>query len=132
MARKPNLAERRYLWRFWPAMALYVAAMVGGKLLFRHTQPSGLAAYAVAVVPALAIVAVIVAMGLYLAEETDEYLRLQQAKATLLGAGVTLSVATLWGFLEDFGLAPHAPAYWGFIVFCFAMGLARCVAKVRG
>lgn len=132
MTRKLNPAEKRYLTRFFPAMIAYVAVMAFEKILFRDAAPSTAAAWALATAPAVPILGLIAAMGLYLAEETDEYLRLQHAKATLIATGLTLSVATVWGFLEDFKLVPHAPAYWAFVVFCAGLGLARGLIKARG
>jgi hypothetical protein len=132
MPRTLNPAEKRYLTRFFPAMVAYLAVMAGEHILFAGIQPSAAVAWALAIAPAIPILGVIAAMGLYLTDETDEYLRLQHAKATLLAAGITLSVATVWGFLEDFRLVAHVPAYWGFVVFCGALGLARCLIKVRG
>jgi hypothetical protein len=130
MPRKLNPAERRYLSRFAPAMIAYVAVMAFEKILFRDAHPQGLLAYVMAIAPAIPIIGVIAAMTLYLSDETDEYLRLQHAKAMIIAAGATLSIATVWGFMEDFGLVPHVPAYWAFILFGAALALARGVVKL--
>jgi hypothetical protein len=127
MFRKPNLAEKRYLARFMPCMIAYMAFEA---ILFRDAHPQGLLAYAMAIAPALAIIGVIVAMSLYLVDEMDEYLRVQHARSVIVATGLTLSVATVWGFLEDYGLAPHVQAYWGFVVFMGMLGLARCLIKL--
>lgn len=130
MPRKLNLAEKRYLSRFAPCMIAYVAVIAFEKILFRDAHPQGVLAYAMAVAPAIPIVGIVAAMSLYLADETDEYLRAQHAKAIVIATGLTLSIATVWGFLEDFGLVPHALAYWAFIVFMAMLALARGVIKM--
>jgi hypothetical protein len=132
MPRTLNPAEKRYLTRLFPAMIAYVAVMAFEHILFADATPSVPLAWALAIAPAVPILGVIAAMGFYLVDETDEYLRLQHAKASLLATGLMLGVATVWGFLEDFHLVAHAPGYWAFVVFCGALGLARCLIKVRG
>ena len=132
MSRKLNTAEKRYLGRLFPAMIAYVAVMAFEHILFADVTPSVPLAWALAIAPAIPILGVIAAMGFYLVDETDEYLRLQHAKATILATGLTLGVATVWGFLEDSHLVAHAPAYWAFVVFCGSLGLARCLIKVTG
>ena len=123
-------AGRRYLQRFTPAMVACVVAILGVTWWVRHAPPTGPLLYAAAVLPALPLLVVIWAMGRYLVEETDEYLRARQVQSILWGAGVTLAIATVWGFLESYADVPHAPAYYAFIVFCAAMGVAQCAAKL--
>ena len=69
-------AGRRYLMRFTPAMIAYVVVLftVVWALKPAHA-PTGPVVYALAVLPALPILAVIWAMGRFIVEETDEYLR---------------------------------------------------------
>ena len=130
MSRKSNPAEKRYLARFLPCIIAYTAVMAFERILFRDAHPQGVLAYVMAIAPALPIVGIVVAMSLYLADETDEYLRLQHAKAIVVATGVTLSIATVWGFMEDYGLVPHVLAYWGFIVFMAVLAIARGVIKM--
>jgi hypothetical protein len=49
----------------------------------------------------------------------------------LVASGSLLVVATIRGFLEEFGLAPHLPAYWCFIVWCFGLGVGAVWNKFR-
>ena len=125
-----SLAGRKYLQRFAPAMTAYVVAMLGVTWWVKHAPPDGPLLYVAAVLPALPLLVVIWAMGRYLVEETDEYQRARRVQSILWGAGVTLAIATVWGFLESFTTVPHVPAYYAFIVFCLAMGLAQITAKV--
>lgn len=131
MAQKMSPAMRRYMLRFIPAMLAYVVVLTGSILTFEHLRPTGPLLWAVAVAPALPIIAVIAIMGLYLVEETDEFQRGMSAQALLWGMGITLAAATVWGFLENFGLVAHMPAYLAFPVFCGAFGLAQPLVRWR-
>lgn len=124
-------AGRRYLARFAPAMAAYVAAILGVAAWFRHAPPTGALAFGAAVLPAAPILAIIWAMGRYLVEETDEYLRARLVEAMLWAVGATLAITTVWGFLQSFGLTAAPPLYLVFVLFCAALGLAQCVLKLR-
>jgi undecaprenyl pyrophosphate phosphatase UppP len=91
---------------------------------------SGWTLYAVAVAPALFILGVIWAMGMYLVEETDEYIRMRLVRAMMVATGITLAIASVWGFLEQLADLVHVPAYYGFVIWCGAMGLAQLWFKV--
>jgi hypothetical protein len=43
----------------------------------------------------------------------------------LWGIGITLALATVWGFLENADLVPHLSSFLMFPLFCGAMGLAQ-------
>ncbi|MBU4433760.1 MAG: hypothetical protein KKC14_05005 [Alphaproteobacteria bacterium] len=122
---------RRYLARFVPAMLAYVGVLVGSLWVIRHLAPTGPLLWALAVAPALPVIAVIAIMGLYLMEETDEFLRSVLAQSMLWGIGVTLTVTTAWGFLENADLLPHPPLYLIFPLFCASMGLAQPLVRWR-
>jgi hypothetical protein len=124
-------AAKRYLIRFFPAMAAYVGVLFASIWLIRHENPQGLLLWALAIAPALPIIAVIAIMGLYLVEETDEFVRAMLVQAMLWGIGVTLAGCTAWGFLENVNLVPHLPLYLVFPIFCAAMGLAQPIVRWR-
>ena len=126
MSSRTTPAGRRYLRRFWPAMSAYMVLLFAAAWMFKHHPPApGPALYALAVLPALPLLVVIWAIGRFLVEETDEYLRARQVEAVLWATGLTLAATTVWGFLEVAGAAPHAPAYEAFVVFCVCLGLVQ-------
>ena len=84
-------------------------------------RPRGLAPFPGGGAPALPIVGVIYVMGRFIAEQKDEYLRLVMVRQTLFAMGFTLVVCTVWGFLEAYGLVPHVPAYFVFVLFCLGL-----------
>ncbi|WP_294297924.1 hypothetical protein [uncultured Sphingomonas sp.] len=129
--RSNTLAGRRYLRRFWPTMLAYVAALFFAVWATKNWQPDGALLVALSILPALPIIAVIGVIGLYIVEERDEFIRARAVQAMLIGMGFMLAVASAWGFLEDGGVVPHAPAYWAFILWCLGWGIAQCVQSLR-
>ena len=105
MARTP--AWKRYNWRsIWLSMA-YAVFLIGAVYGFKHRLIPNPLTYLVAILPALPIIGLFVAMGRYLAEEQDEYVRMLMVRQTLWASGFALSCATIWGFLENFDLVGH-------------------------
>ena len=129
--RSTTAAGRRYLKRFWPTMLGYVAALFFATWAIKTWQPSGAPLVALAILPALPFIGGLAGIGLYLVEETDEYLRARIVQAMLIGLGLMLAVATAWGFMEEAGVVPHAPAYFAFILWCAGWGAAQCVQGLR-
>lgn len=124
-------AMKRYLARFLPMMALYVAVLTTAAWTFHHHPPLGWTKYLLAAAPALPLIGVVVVMGLYLIEERDEFLRETMVQAMLISIGVTLAVTTVWGFLETYAGVAHMPGYSAFIIFCLTLGPARPLAAWR-
>lgn len=106
-------AQRRYNGRALVLSAIYAGALLTSVGFFRHypsaAQPS---AYLFAAMPALPIVGMVVVLARYLIEERDEYLRMLRIRQALIATGLTLGIVTVWGFVEDAGLAPHVPAFY--------------------
>lgn len=128
---RQSRAARNYIRRFVPTMSAYVAVLLGARWAADRWDPDGTLQVLLAVIPALPIVGVIAVMGLYLVEEKDEYLKQRTALAMLIGTGLLLSVATIWGFLEQDGIVPHVPAYWAFMLWCVGLGLAQVAIAIR-
>lgn len=124
-------ARRRYLLRFIPSMALYAISVIGVNWLFHSVTVEGWPRLLIAIVPALPIMGVIGSMGLYLVEETDEYLRMLQIRALLWATGITLVVTTAWGFLETYAGVQHFPLYFVFVLFCVSLGVATTWTQWR-
>lgn len=111
---------------------VYVALLFAAETVIRRGYLGGPLAYVVAVLPALPIIGIFAAIGRYLVEETDEYIRFLTVRQTLIASGLTLSVATAWGFLESFGLAPHFDTYWIAVIWFAGLGLGACINKLMG
>jgi hypothetical protein len=122
---------RRYLVRFGISMSAYVMLLLTAVSLYHHGLTAGPLGYVVALAPAAAILGCIASVGFYLAEETDEFARETLIQSLLWGTAATLSVATVWGFLETFGKAPHVPAWAVVPLFAIAMGVAQAFVARR-
>lgn len=124
-------AMRRYnrrglVWSF-TYVALLFAAIAGSRAL----QAQGPLLWGLAVLPALPILYLLWAMARYLVEEQDEYLRMQVVHAALWATGLLLGVATVWGFLETFGLVPHVPGWAAVPVWAIGLALGTFVNRWR-
>lgn len=113
----------------WLSLA-YGLFIIGAVYGFKHHLLSGPVAYVVAIIPALPIIGIFGAMGRYLVEEQDEYVRMLMVRQTLWASGFTLALATIWGFLESFGLAGHVDAYWVAIAWFFGLGIGGIANKI--
>jgi hypothetical protein len=120
-----SAAGRRYRRRFLPVMAVYVVVVMGVSWAFNVLEPTGPLAWALAVSPAVPLLAAIVVIGLYLKEESDEFVRNVLVESMIWGIGVTLGILTVWGFLEIYAHAPRLPSFMAFPIFCGAMGIAQ-------
>jgi len=110
MARK-SPAHRRYVLRIAAAMALYLIFLAIAVRLVKQGGVEGAPAYLLATLPGLAILGVFWAVARLLVEEKDEYLRMLLVRQTLVATAFALSLATIWGFLENFKLVAHVDAY---------------------
>jgi hypothetical protein len=134
-------ATRRYNWRYWPLIALYVVLCLAGKFLIRAlgTPPDPLVVVGVAALTAAPMAGVFWALGRFL-KETDEYMRQIHTQAMLTAGGITLSLTFVLGFilvyrafpgLEDFPamlmVGPVFFIFWGlsFMVQCIRHARAR-------
>ncbi len=125
-----NPAQRRYNWRVLGLSLAYAGALIGVSLVFRDSQPTGPVAFALALLPALPLIGIFLAMGRYLIEEQDEYLRSIVVRQSLVASGFMLIVTTCWGFLQSFGQLPHADFYWAAILWFGGLGLGSCVNRL--
>ncbi|WP_425228433.1 hypothetical protein [Sphingomonas sp.] len=124
-------AIRRYTRSVMLLSVAYALILFGTVGFFRdHPRISDVTAYAIAALPALPIIGIIMVIGRYLIEERDEYLRMLMARQALIATGITLSIATLWGFIEDVGLAPHIPAYHVAVLWFAGFGVGALVNKL--
>ncbi len=125
-----NSTQRRYNRRVILLSVVYALLLFGAVALFVDHLLHGVLAYVVAVLPALPIVGIFVAIGRYLVDETDEYIRDGFVRQALVATGFALSIATVWGFLENFDLVPHVYAYYAAILWFAGLGIGTCVNSV--
>ena len=122
-------ARRRYNKSILLLSAGYALILVGVLTFFRTGPPAGVSAYLAAVLPALPIIGMFVALGRYLLDEADEYIRMLMVRQTLWASAIALSVATIWGFLENFGLVGHIEAYYIAVLWFGGLGVGSVLNK---
>lgn len=123
-------AWKRYNWRVvWLSLA-YAVLLLGAVYGFKHKLVPDALQYIVAILPALPIIGIFGAIGRYLVEEQDEYVRMLMVRQTLFASAFALSLATTWGFLESFDLVGHADGYYVAIAWFFGLGLGGLVNKL--
>lgn len=125
-----NAAQRRYNKSVILLSLAYALILFGVITFFRNSSPTGLSAYAAAILPALPIIGIFAAMGRYLVDEQDEYVRMMMVRQTLWASGFALSVATIWGFLESFDLVDHVDSYYVAVIWFGGLGLGACINKL--
>src|SRR6266550_5168983 len=128
MVRTP--AWKRYNWRVVWLSLLYAIFLMAAVYGFKHHMLNGGLAYAVAVLPALPIIGIFAAIGRYLVEEQDEYVRMLMVRQTLWASGFALSLATIWGFLESFDIAGHVDAYYIAVAWFAGLGIGGMINKL--
>src|SRR5690349_10226027 len=125
-----NPAQRRYNRTVLILSAAYALLLVGAISYFKAKSPSGVVAYATAILPALPIIGVFAAIGRYLGDEQDEYIRMLMVRQTLWATAFALSVATIWGFLESFELVGHVDAYYAAVLWFGGLGVGACINRL--
>jgi hypothetical protein len=125
-----TLAQRRYNKRVIALSAVYAVTLLSAVYLFKHHLIGGPLSYVMATLPALPIIGIFAAIGLYLVEEQDEYVRMLMVRQTLWASGFALSLATVWGFLESFELVGHIESYYVAVLWFGGLGIGGCANKL--
>ena len=125
MSRYKSPAMRRYLRRLAISMILYMAFLF---IALRYVNTvTGPLAYLLGALPGIAVLGVFWAMGRLLIEENDEYLRMLLVRQTLVATAFALSIATVWGFLENVNLVPHVDAFYIATLWFAGLGVGSLV-----
>ena len=122
-------AHRQYVKRIAVAMACYVATLYLAISLVRDGHLTGPLAWLLAVLPGLSVAGVFWAVGKLLVEEKDEYQRMLLVRQVLVATGFTLTIVTVYGFLENFGLVAHIDGF--YVAILWFVGLAVGAAANR-
>ena len=122
-------AMRRYNRRFTAMSFGYVIALFAAIGLDREGQVHGPFLWLLALLPTVPIVGMIVTIARLLVEETDEYQRMRMIRAALIATGLLLTLASIWGFLEMFGLVPHVWVWAAFPVWAIGLALGQAANR---
>jgi len=112
-------AQKAYTKRMAVAMAAYLITLFAGEALISRNLVSGPIIWLLALLPGLSIIGAFYAIGKLILETSDEFIRMLIVRQTMIATGFALSVATVWGFLENYDLVVHVDAYWIAILWFF-------------
>jgi hypothetical protein len=99
-------------------MTAYVLILIGGVTFARGgTEHAQVTLIGLAIISALPIIGVFWAVFRLLVEVDDEYQRLLFAKQTLLATGITLTIVTVWQFLNVYDVLTTGPQWMAVIWF---------------
>ncbi|OYY91970.1 MAG: hypothetical protein B7Y45_00285 [Sphingomonas sp. 28-66-16] len=122
-----SLAIRRYNRAIIGLSLIYAGALISAEYVFKGHEPAGVLAYAIAILPALPIIGMFAAIGRYLTEEQDEYVRMLGVRQSLIASAFALSIATAWGFLESFDMVGHVDSYFIAVLWFGGLGVGSLV-----
>ncbi|WP_415403341.1 hypothetical protein [Tateyamaria sp. SN3-11] len=123
-------ATYRYFKVFIPAILVYAIGSVGLSWAGNSIPMPQYALYCVAIVPIAAMFVIFWAHWRF-ATEIDEFMRLIQIKATLVGVVCIMVVASGWGTLEMLADAPRLPVFWLFPLFWVAHSAATAILSQK-
>jgi len=116
---RPN---RRFLIRLAGSAIVLGLSIVTARYLIGQGLVGGSLAWALALIPGLAMVGIFYAYGMLIIEQEDEFIRMLILRQLTIATGIALSFATIWGFLEEFGLVEHIYAY--YVAVAWVVGFA--------
>ena len=127
MAKSP--ASRRYKQRIAIAMGAYLVSLFAAEYLISRGLVDGPLMWTLALIPGVVVTGAFYAIAMLIIEQRDEFMRMLVVRQVLIATGIALSIATIWGFLENFELVPHIDSYWVGILWFFGFGVGGFVNK---
>ncbi|MFZ0761083.1 MAG: hypothetical protein WAM69_14135 [Candidatus Sulfotelmatobacter sp.] len=125
-----SAAGKRYRRRVLTAMSLYIVILFSCLKLVKVFPMHGWVLYALAMLPAVPILAVLVFLARYLGEETDEYLRMLTVRSLLIAAGALLATIVVNDFLRVIAHGSVLAPFLCFVVFFMSFGIAQAVQEL--
>jgi hypothetical protein len=123
-------ATRAYQKQSFMVLALYFVVFAGTNYLVDRLHPTGWKLFALAVLPSLPLIEIFYLTGKYLKAEQDGYKRDLMMRCLLAGAGASLAVNVIAGFLRLFGWHGQTPPFMELFAFCFAAIVAKMTYKL--
>lgn len=110
-------------------MAAYILILIGGLTFARGGAEHGqVTLIGLAIISALPIVGIFWTIFRLLVEVDDEYQRLLFAKQTLLATGITLTIVTVWQFLNVYDVLATGPQWMG-IIWLAMLGISAPIVR---
>ncbi|MEQ1547680.1 MAG: hypothetical protein ABL918_03410 [Chakrabartia sp.] len=126
-----STAQSAYNKRIVYLSLIYCATLFASIWLVDTYDVQGPLLWILAIIPAAPVVGIIWAVSRLILDEKDEFLRQKTIYASLIATAISLTVATIWGFLEMFNLVPHIWMWAIMPVWAIGLGIAFVIEKVR-
>ncbi|WP_271439797.1 hypothetical protein [Pontixanthobacter luteolus] len=124
-------AQLRYTKRVMICTALYLASFGLMVFFIDQREPSEALRTVLAVPPGLAVIGIFWAVGRLIIEEQDEFVRMLIIRQSLIASGFSLSIASVWGFLEAADVVPHADAYWWPVAWFIGLAIGAVMNRIK-
>lgn len=124
-------AVSRYMRRMVVISLVYVAGIVLASLLIDRAAPLGVLTIGLALIPGAAMLAAIGAIGRFVADISDEYLRMLEVRKLIVATGVTLAITSVWGLLELYSNSlPRLPVFYVFPIWCVGLFIGQVANRL--
>ena len=124
---KPN---RRFLIRLASSIAVLGVSLTAAKHLIGQGLVDGPWVWVLALIPGLAMVGIFYGCSMLIIEQKDEFIRMLVVRQFVIGTVIALSFATIWGFLEFFGLVAHIYPYYFALAWVAGFGFGGLVNRI--
>jgi len=125
-----TLPNRRFLVRLASATVILALSVGVARHLIGQGTLEGPILWTLAVIPGLAMVSIFYAFGMLIIEQKDEFIRMLLLRQLIIGTGIALSFAVVWGFLEEFGLVAHIYPYYVAVAWLLGFAFGGLVNKI--
>jgi len=124
---KPN---RRFLIRMISSTVVFGLAMAVARYLTTNGLDDGPLVWVVALTPGLAMVGFFYAIVMLIIEQKDEFIRMLLLRQLIIGTGIALSFAAIWGSLEYFEVVDHIYPFYFVVAFLVGFGFGGLVNRL--
>jgi hypothetical protein len=121
--------NRRFLVRLTSSAIVLGLAVAAARFLIGEGL-AGPLTWVLALIPGLAMVGIFYAYGMLIIEQKDEFLRMLILRQLIIATGIALSLATIWGFLEEFGLVEHIYPYYVAVAWIIGFAFGGLVNRI--
>lgn len=124
-----NPASVQYLRRMALLFLGYACAVILASLLIPEGAAASPQFIALSLFPGLFVIGWIWAMGRYLIDLDDEYLRMLEVRKLFVATALTMAVSSVWGLFEFFIAVPKLPVFYIFPIWCLGLGVGGLVNR---
>ena len=122
--------NRRFLLRLGVSAAVLGLSVVLIRHVLGQELVSGPLLWGLALIPGLAMVGIFYAYGMLIIEQKDEFIRMLVVRQLVIATGISLAFATVWGFLEEFGLVAHVYPYYVAVAWIVGFAFGGLVNRI--